>query len=120
MKVKPFRSKKYLKNIKKQRCVMCFSPSDDPHHAIGLGLGGMGTKAPDSSAMPMCRGCHTKIHNNPELWPKQWEWMWSTILKEISSDGLRGTLPGKWSVTTHEDLVRKAMKLFDSGELIVV
>lgn len=40
-------------------------PSDDPHHLIGWGQGGMATKAHDIFAIPLCRQCHTELHNDP-------------------------------------------------------
>lgn len=40
----------------------CGNQADDPHHIIGHGLGGMGTKADDLFVIPLCRGCHNKLH----------------------------------------------------------
>ncbi|EIH4493074.1 DUF968 domain-containing protein [Escherichia coli] len=34
----------------------------DPHHIIGHGLGGMGTKADDLFVIPLCRKCHSELH----------------------------------------------------------
>ncbi len=33
-------------------------PADDPHHLIGHGQGGMGTKAHDLFVLPLCRKHH--------------------------------------------------------------
>jgi 5-methylcytosine-specific restriction endonuclease McrA len=60
---------KYLSNNDHQ-CVMCGATGWDDnqiiaHHAIsipGLQLGGMGTKASDTLAMPMHVICHHKFH----------------------------------------------------------
>lgn len=77
---KSWRSKKYLKWVKSLPCCNCGAQADDPHHLIGVGhMGGMGTKAPDSMVMPVCRHCHTAIHNTPDMWPNQWEWICRTL-----------------------------------------
>ncbi len=56
---------KYLAWVKTQPCECCSRPSDDPHHLIGWGQGGMGTKAHDSLVIPLCRQHHTELHNDP-------------------------------------------------------
>lgn len=56
---------KYLAWVKTQPCECCGRPSDDPHHLIGWGQGGMGTKAHDSLVIPLCRQHHTELHNDP-------------------------------------------------------
>ena len=56
---------RYLEWIKTQPCECCGKPSDDPHHLIGWGQGGMATKAHDIFAIPLCRQCHTELHNDP-------------------------------------------------------
>lgn len=90
LKQKAFRSKKYLKWVKEQDCCNCQAPADDAHHLIGVGnMGGMGTKAPDDTAVPLCRGCHTAVHNKPELWPYQWEWIARTLLRARDEGVLR-------------------------------
>lgn len=55
----------YLRWVKTQPCECCGIPSDDPHHLIGHGQGGMGTKAHDSFTLPLCRKHHTELHNDP-------------------------------------------------------
>lgn len=55
----------YLRWVKTQPCECCGMPSDDPHHLIGHGQGGMGTKAHDSFTLPLCRKHHTELHNDP-------------------------------------------------------
>lgn len=78
--MKPYRNKKYLKYVSSLDCCMCGAPADEAHHIIGLGsFGGMGTKASDILTMPVCRGCHTKIHQNPEYWQEQPMWILKTI-----------------------------------------
>lgn len=56
---------KYLAWVKTQPCECCGRPSDDPHHLIGWGQGGMATKAHDIFAIPLCRQHHTELHNDP-------------------------------------------------------
>lgn len=53
----------YLNWVKTQPCECCQQQSDDPHHLIGWGQGGMGTKAHDIFAIPLCRKHHTELHN---------------------------------------------------------
>ncbi|XHF49439.1 MAG: DUF968 domain-containing protein [Enterobacter roggenkampii] len=54
----------YLAWVKTQPCECCQMPSDDPHHLIGWGQGGMGTKAHDIFAIPLCRKHHRELHND--------------------------------------------------------
>jgi predicted HNH restriction endonuclease len=85
-KVKPFRSPKYIKWIKTLSCCNCEAVFEiDPHHLTGVGLmGGAGTTAPDSMAMPLCRRCHTLIHDRSENVDMQWEWIARTLNKAIN------------------------------------
>lgn len=86
-KKKPYRNREYLDWVKRQTCCCgCERPADDPHHAIGLGLSGAGMTAPDQYVMPMARDCHTKLHNTPEMWPQQWEWVAKTLAKAIEEE----------------------------------
>ncbi|EIO1796235.1 DUF968 domain-containing protein [Escherichia coli] len=39
-------------------------PADDPHHLIGHGQGGMGTKAHDLFVLPLCRKHHDELHTD--------------------------------------------------------
>jgi hypothetical protein len=39
----------------------------------------MGMKAPDWATMPLCRPHHTMIHNVPDMWPLQFEWIKNTL-----------------------------------------
>ncbi|HBQ68226.1 MAG TPA: hypothetical protein DD781_18105 [Leclercia adecarboxylata] len=56
---------KFLAWVKTQPCECCGKPSDDAHHLIGWGQGGMGTKAHDFLVIPLCRQHHTELHNDP-------------------------------------------------------
>lgn len=81
---KAFRSKKYLKWVKTLDCAMCgIEDSSDPHHMIATQMGGMGTKAPDSACMPLCRRCHRALHDTPDHWALQWEMTVKTLMKAI-------------------------------------
>ncbi|WP_193160013.1 DUF968 domain-containing protein [Serratia ureilytica] len=59
---------KYTRWVKSQKCLGCSARSDDPHHIIGHGLGGMGTKPSDYLTIPLCRTCHRKLHDDPAAW----------------------------------------------------
>ncbi|AMO48871.1 YdfU protein [Enterobacter sp. FY-07] len=54
---------KYTRWVKAQQCMCCNNPADDPHHLIGHGQGGMGTKAHDLFVIPLCRAHHNELHN---------------------------------------------------------
>lgn len=46
-----------------QRSSACaVNPANDPHHLIGHGQGGMGTKAHDLFVIPLCRAHHDALH----------------------------------------------------------
>ncbi|WP_313683783.1 DUF968 domain-containing protein [Pantoea sp.] len=55
----------YTRWAKTRPCVCCNRPADDPHHIIGHGQGGMGTKAHDLFVIPLCRAHHDELHRNP-------------------------------------------------------
>ncbi|CNK53224.1 Protein of uncharacterised function (DUF968) [Yersinia enterocolitica] len=61
-------NKKWLKWVKSQQCCGCGSSADDPHHIIGYGQGGMGTKAHDLFTIPLCRVCHDALHADMHTW----------------------------------------------------
>lgn len=48
--------------VKQQPCMCCNKQADDPHHLIGYGMGGMGTKAHDIFVIPLCRVHHDELH----------------------------------------------------------
>ena len=51
---------KYLQWIREQPCVMCKrTPSAEVHHETGAG---MGLRAHDHKAMPLCHRCHMAFH----------------------------------------------------------
>ncbi|WP_086869633.1 DUF968 domain-containing protein [Kosakonia pseudosacchari] len=55
-------NEKYTRWVKAQQCMCCNNPADDPHHLIGHGNGGMGTKAHDLFVIPLCRAHHDALH----------------------------------------------------------
>lgn len=55
----------YTRWVKTQQCMCCSNPADDPHHLIGHGQGGMGTKAHDLFVIPLCREHHDELHASP-------------------------------------------------------
>lgn len=55
---------KYTRWVKTRPCCGCGARSDDPHHIIGHGQGGMGTKAHDFFTIPLCRKCHDALHED--------------------------------------------------------
>ncbi|WP_262198896.1 DUF968 domain-containing protein [Serratia ficaria] len=59
---------KYTRRVKTQPCCGCGDRADDPHHIIGHGMGGMGTKPSDYLTIPLCRTCHRNLHDNPTAW----------------------------------------------------
>ncbi|RZV01054.1 UNVERIFIED_ORG: uncharacterized protein DUF968 [Serratia quinivorans] len=60
---------KWTRWVKSQTCCCgCGRRADDPHHIIGHGLGGMGTKPSDYLTIPLARDCHRKLHDNPDAW----------------------------------------------------
>lgn len=77
-------SKKYRDWVKKQDCMVCDRPADDPHHIANIGhMSGIGITAPDWAIMPLCRECHGKMHKVPEWWSGQWEMIARTLGKAI-------------------------------------
>ncbi|WP_272677112.1 DUF968 domain-containing protein [Providencia sp. PROV160] len=72
LKPKPQRwtNDKYLQWVKSQPCCVCGATSDDAHHLIGHGQGGMGTKAHDLFTIPLCRIHHSELHKDPNGWER--------------------------------------------------
>ncbi|EJG6331219.1 TPA: DUF968 domain-containing protein [Escherichia coli] len=58
-------NEKYTRWVKTQPCACCSKPADDPHHLIGHGQGGMGTKSHDIFTLPLCREHHNELHADP-------------------------------------------------------
>lgn len=88
LKLKKFRSKKYLNWVKSQKSPISGMPADDPHHIIGRGQGGASTKASDMFCFPLTRFEHTRLHNIGHkdweyLYGCQWKYVFETIKKAI-------------------------------------
>jgi len=74
----------YEKWIKKQPCAICRNHPVDPHHLIGIDKNGaVGSKAPWYALMPLCRECHNKLHDEPFIWPEQWEMVTKMLWQAI-------------------------------------
>ena len=59
-KQKPIRDKKYIEWIRLLPCIVCqYSAPSDPHHSE---TGGRGTKASDTTAIPLCHAHHNELH----------------------------------------------------------
>ncbi|EIC83331.1 DUF968 domain-containing protein [Serratia sp. M24T3] len=71
-KLKPWRNEKYTRWVKSQSCLCCGQQADDPHHIIGHGLGGTGTKTHDLFTIPLCRKHHDELHRDPRAWEKEY------------------------------------------------
>lgn len=59
---------KYTRWVKTRPCCGCGERSDDPHHIIGHGQGGMATKSHDFFTIPLCRKCHDALHKDVVGW----------------------------------------------------
>ncbi|WP_333602989.1 DUF968 domain-containing protein [Pantoea eucrina] len=65
-------NEKYTRWVKAQPCACCNKPADDPHHIIGHGQGGMGTKAHDLFVIPLCRAHHDELHRDPAAFEQKY------------------------------------------------
>jgi hypothetical protein len=61
----------YTRWVKAQPCAGCGNQADDPHHIIGYGQGGMGTKAHDLFTIPLCRKCHDALHGDTKVFESE-------------------------------------------------
>lgn len=59
---------RYLRWVRTLPCSHCGNPEAEPHHIIGIGASGMGTKADDIHTMPLCRRCHDEVHRDQGAW----------------------------------------------------
>jgi len=59
-----YRNKKISEHIRKELvCCITGQPNPAPHHIIGYGYSGMGTKAPDFLQMALCDSLHRELHD---------------------------------------------------------
>ncbi len=76
--------KEYLAWVRQQECVECRAPAPSvPHHPRGQVYGcGMGLKAPDWLAVPVCKTCHYKYHDKTFDDPQatQADWVVRTLI----------------------------------------
>lgn len=90
---KPYRNAAYLRWVKTLPSVISRRPSDDAHHLIGHGQGGMGTKASDLWVFPLTRDEHTELHN---MGWKEWEELygsqWMHVAKTFQLAVIEGVL----------------------------
>ena len=63
---------KYTRWVKAQPCACCGQQADDPHHLIGHGQGGMGTKSHDLFVLPLCRRHHDELHADTVAFEKKY------------------------------------------------
>ncbi|AVK38752.1 DUF968 domain-containing protein [Morganella morganii] len=71
-KLKRWECLKYLQWVKSQPCCVCGQQADDPHHIIGHGTGGTGTKAHDIFTIPLCRIHHDELHRDVNAWERKY------------------------------------------------
>jgi hypothetical protein len=58
------KSEKHLKKIRELSCCICnLPPRSDPHHITYAEKRGFGQKVGDNFTVPLCRICHTELHN---------------------------------------------------------
>ena len=67
----PWRNKAYIAWVKMQPSIVSRIPADDPHHIMGHGFGGIGTKAPDWAVIPLTRPEHNELHHDKGAWEER-------------------------------------------------
>lgn len=86
---KPERDKRYTDWVKSQMCVVRGVQADDPHHLIGHGQGGTGTKVSDYWTFPLCRAEHDELHRGWKEWEakngSQWRHVANTLRAAIQA-----------------------------------
>jgi hypothetical protein len=85
LKIKTARNRKYLDWVKTLPSCISGRPADDPHHIIGRGEGGMGTKASDYFAIPLTRDEHSELHHNPNDWEDRYGEQWKFVAKTLET-----------------------------------
>ena len=75
-------NKAYLDFVRTLPCAWCGNPESEPHHIIGIGLGGMALKADDIHTMPLCRKHHETVHRySDDYQVEQLRWLIRTQTK---------------------------------------
>ncbi|WP_318393517.1 DUF968 domain-containing protein [Enterobacter sp.] len=80
---KRWENEKYTRWVKAQPCACCANPADDPHHLIGYGQGGMGTKAHDLFVLPLCRRHHDELHADVKAFEQKYGTQPELLLKTL-------------------------------------
>lgn len=99
-----FRSPTYLAFVRQLPCCVCGAPADSAHHLTGMfNVSGMGLKAPDSLAMPVCDGpgdtCHRRIHDDKFL-----RWQQPIFVVDTINLGLKRFTEGRIHYALQEAL----------------
>lgn len=77
-------NKKYRDWVKTLPCsITGVQPAGDCHHITGKGQGGIGIKPCDLLTMPLTREQHTLMHNDPDMWAEQWEYVAKTLHEAV-------------------------------------
>lgn len=82
----------FLRWVKSQPCACCGLPADDPHHLIGYGQGGMGTKAHDAFTIPLCRKHHDELHKDRRAFENRYGTQPELIIKLLDRAFALGVL----------------------------
>ena|SRR3990167_3848994 len=95
LKRNPTRSKIYLDFVRSLPCAACYATDNsDPHHGIDMGLiPGVGTTETDIFAIPLCRGCHARLHDDVPAWEAMYGKQVYHILKTLQKAEDAGVLP---------------------------
>ncbi len=75
---------KYIDFVRTLPCSHCRCTPAEAHHIKGVGMSGFGTRAHDAHSMPLCRDCHSLVHQDVKGWP-QARWMIETQLKAMDN-----------------------------------
>ncbi len=70
--------KKYLAFVKSLPC-MVHEERAEPHHLIGHGYGGTGTKASDYLTFPLSREAHDELHADVKKWEERYWDQWKCV-----------------------------------------
>jgi hypothetical protein len=93
IKQKPLRDDKYLRWVKSLPSVVSGRQADDPHHLIGHGQSGMGTKVTDYWTFPLTRDEHTELHNmGYKEWEKIYGEQWKFVAQTMYLAKIEGVL----------------------------
>ena len=68
-----YRSRKHLRYVAQQACLLCGRKPSDPHHLGFTQPRALGRKVSDEFAVPLCRGHHRAVHRSRDerAWWKQ-------------------------------------------------